>query len=1498
MDRSALLTRLLSAVLVAVIILAAFGFLMMSSPMVTAEDYNFSSEDINEGYSIDPTERYTENADYNELVEGDQYADTNFSGSSEDMTLGTAGGGSFPSALDTDDTTRRSYTEEDTGVAPPSPYTAYLFPNGDSSVGWDNVYPSDGVHYTKVDETTVDGDGSTTYVSTGSTSDEDRFNMADLGDPGTGYSLDVTFFAVHQKDANPGANFQGGIRIGTTNYIVVDLNPANGAWTNTSGATWTVNPSTTAEWTYAEVDALLTVITTDDASPTVYCTQVGLKVDVTFSGGTTNYELDGEITFSSVTSTSQTTGYKVFCQGYRSGAEDFAVYAWDYVATGWNLKDTIDQGSDYDFDFALTADERDGTGNEVIIRFLGLTETGDTTQDILYFDVLKVSRIETGYSLDIEMSSTGTNEYGEQRLRIKAYTTAEEFYVDIYNWTTPGWDLAVITVSALSNTWYTYDLYEPDHRSGGEQVDIRFRDADAATADTTQDTCYLDVAWISWIHTDPEGSDDGCDGPKNVGEAASFWVTVTDADNEVMSYVRVNIGGTDYDMLENNSGDTDTWDSKAFYFSKSDIPGGTHDYYFRFKDANSGEITTAPDQVTINRAPTLTVYGVFPGTGNNGDTFYFYCNYTDLDDDAPDYIEVVIASTPYTMTKNDSGDSSYDDGVNYSYDKVMAGGLHSYYFRTADYLSAEVSTTPDDLSVNNKPTLSGYNREPGDPCYPNTLVYFNVTYTDIDGDLPSSIKWREDGGSTQNITMDEVSVGDEDVTDGKDYTTSLYLSHGVHNYDFYASDGMGDVSGGSNSVTIQNRDPIISNGPGASPSEWRNTAWNYDFDATDPDDDTVGWEVSGPGWLTINPSSGYLSGTTPDATGDYDFTVYANDSYGGSDSYPFTLSILNRAPVINNGPGSDPSAYRNVAWNYDFDATDADTDTIGWELSGPAWLTINPSSGYVSGTTTDTPGNYGFTVYANDSYGGSDDYPFTLHITNRIPVIDSSGNTTQQLDTFMCYHVVYHDDDGDGVTLEFSSNATWLSLSNEYVNGTATPVGWYWCKVWANDSYGGSDLEEWDVTVTEGNQAPYFTSTPVYTVANNTAYYYDANATDPDSDPITYGLQTDCPNLEIDDETGEVTGTPDFAGDYFVNVTADDGENPPAYQNFSLSVTTTPPSFTSSPIESWQHGTTYTYDADATDPEGEDLLFDLEGNGTAFLTIIPGTGVVSGIPPAVGYWHVNISVTDYTHVVWQNFTLSGLNTNPTITTSPVLVGYIGVPYYYDLDATDANSDGITYDLYEHPTWLFIDDVTGEIEGTPTLADTYDVKARAYDGYGYTWQNYSIVVGETPPEEPPEEPEPPAETTVQARFTYTVIYNRLSATDGSFGPVVRWQWSFGDGFGANTADAAHTYEKPGTYTLKLTVYDAQGRTSVAVTTVEITMDTENVFQRGDAGWDVYISGERVFTLPALALLIGALVCGATARFGPEVRFVTKKARWVLAVACALLAFAYYLGEAVL
>jgi len=311
--------------------------------------------------------------------------------------------------------------------------------------------------------------------------------------------------------------------------------------------------------------------------------------------------------------------------------------------------------------------------------------------------------------------------------------------------------------------------------------------------------------------------------------------------------------------------------------------------------------------------------------------------------------------------------------------------------------------------------------------------------------------------------------------------------------------------------------------------------------------------------------------------------------------------------------------------------------------------------------------------------------------------------------------------------------------------------------------------------------------------------------------------------------------------------------NSTTWQYYVLTGLNTAPSFTSSGITEWQNGTEYVYDANADDVNSDSLTWDLEGNCTVYFEINPTTGVVNGTILQMGWWYVNISVSDSWSTIWQNFTVISLNTPPAFTTTPIVTLTLGNPYYYNADCADINGDTIIFELMgTPPAWIFVDRNTGEVEGTPTLAGNYEIHLRAFDGYSYSWQNWTLTVSEySPPPNPAPQPKPNPAGSPSAKFSYIVQGTRIAVMDESSGTIVKWQWSFGDGFGANGRYVTHQYERPGTYIVKLTVTDNLGYNSTAQTTITISAGPDYAVQRGESGY--------VIITPVGSIELNAVMC---------------------------------------
>jgi len=148
--------------------------------------------------------------------------------------------------------------------------------------------------------------------------------------------------------------------------------------------------------------------------------------------------------------------------------------------------------------------------------------------------------------------------------------------------------------------------------------------------------------------------------------------------------------------------------------------------------------------------------------------------------------------------------------------------------------------------------------------------------------------------------------------------------------------------------------------------------------ATDSDSTVTYALASGstlPSGVTLNSSTGVISGTLPDISTQttYSFTINATD---GVNNIPRTFSILsnvNQPPTWSTATGTIATIYDGSRTNYSVSviATDPESNTLTYSLvSGtlPASMTLNTSTGVISGTpsavVTDT--TYSFILGVSD----------------------------------------------------------------------------------------------------------------------------------------------------------------------------------------------------------------------------------------------------------------------------------------------------------------------------------------------------------------------------------------------------------------------------------------------------------------------------------------------------------------------------------------------------
>lgn len=156
------------------------------------------------------------------------------------------------------------------------------------------------------------------------------------------------------------------------------------------------------------------------------------------------------------------------------------------------------------------------------------------------------------------------------------------------------------------------------------------------------------------------------------------------------------------------------------------------------------------------------------------------------------------------------------------------------------------------------------------------------------------------------------------------------------------------------------------------------------------------------------------------------------------------------------------------------------------------------------------------------------------------------------------------------------------------------------------------------------------------TTKNGATYIFSAIAIDSDGLPSEKVSVTGSVFIEDDDEPAPPPGQPP-------------GGIPPSVNN--------PPTITSTPITSATEDAQYTYDVDASDPDGDVLTFSLLQGPSVDMTINPSTGLIQWVPSGihVGDNVVIVQVKDPAgSTVTQQFTITvtGVNDAPVFTTIP------------------------------------------------------------------------------------------------------------------------------------------------------------------------------------------------------------------------------------------------------
>jgi large repetitive protein len=536
--------------------------------------------------------------------------------------------------------------------------------------------------------------------------------------------------------------------------------------------------------------------------------------------------------------------------------------------------------------------------------------------------------------------------------------------------------------------------------------------------------------------------------------------------------------------IKNNFTDIDTVDTLTYF--ASGLPVGLA------INASTGVISG----IATNAAVGANNITITASDGNGGTANSAFTLTVANTNDAP---TVTVPLTPQTATEDSpftldisSNFADPDNGDTLTFSATaLPDGL------TFDNATGTISGSPTNAAVGTKNVTVTANDGKGGTV--NGTFALTVTNTNDDPNVKMAIGDRtaiEDTPFSLNISGNfaDIDLGDSlafsaaglpegvEINSNTGVISGSAKNNGVgtHSITVVVDDGDGGTASDTFTLTITNTNdaPIVVNPIPDRPAT-EETAFTFDVSGnfTDIDTgDTLSYAAQGlPDGLSIGTSTGIIGGTpTNAAVGAKNVTVIATDSNGGKTSDIFTITTTN----TNDDPTVatlivDRTITQNVPLSLKLSSNFADIDLgdiLTYEGTGlPAGLSLDTTTGILSGTPTALGTSTNIIVTANDGNGGIVSDTFDLAVTaNTAPTVASAiadqvisvnsvlnfafaANTFSNVDPGDFLTFTAQLDNGGALPAWLSFNATTRTFSGKPSNAQAGAVN---VKVTATDGAG------------------------------------------------------------------------------------------------------------------------------------------------------------------------------------------------------------------------------------------------------------------------------------------------------------------------------------------------------------------------------------------------------------------------------------------------------------
>jgi uncharacterized protein YhjY with autotransporter beta-barrel domain len=464
-----------------------------------------------------------------------------------------------------------------------------------------------------------------------------------------------------------------------------------------------------------------------------------------------------------------------------------------------------------------------------------------------------------------------------------------------------------------------------------------------------------------------------------------------------------------------------------------------------------------------------------------------------------------------------------------------------------------------------------------------------------------------------------------------------------------------------------------------------------------------------PPGLTLNSGSGAITGV-PTTQGSTPVRLTGTTGAGAT-SAQFTLTIniglgppVITSPLIAAGGATVPFSYQITATN------PPHTGFAATPL--PAGLTVNPTTGLISGTPAPGSGGpYSVTISATNATN-TGQATLALTISENPPVITSAATASGTTGVAFSYQITAT----NGVTVFGATGlppGVTVNASSGLISGTPTAPGTFNATMTVTNG-SGSDSKPLTITVALG--PPAITSPATAGGAQGFPFSYQITATNTPTSFNATGLPA---GLSVNTSTGLISGTPTGIGTFTASISATNA-TATATQSLTITLGVGIPVFTSVASASGGTGLAFVHQLTATN---NPTSFGASGlpPGLAIDTV---TGLISGTPAAAGTFSVNASATNSTGTGTQALTITITLRPPIVPTGGSVTGVSGVPFSYTIQPTGGAS---AFSASGLPPGLTLNTSSGIISGTPTTGGTYNVAIGVTNAAGTTTFSLTIII---------------------------------------------------------------------------------------------------------------------------------------------------------------------------